>query len=391
MIRAGVGQSSHPSTERAAEEAAARAMARAGISAADLVLVFVSVDHLPSWQKLAATLRRVARTEQIVGSSGVGVLTLDGEIEGAPGLAVMVLASEDARARSFLHQRLAGRDAEIGAELGRAVSPGESGEALLIAFPDAYNAEPRALFRGIEESAGFVPLIGAGSSENGSQGKTFQLYGPTIATNALAGFSLSGSFTARIGITQGCRPVSAPMTITKTEGNLILEIDDRPAFEVFSKTVKGPLLENLGRALAYIFVGLPADRQKNSVGPGDYLVRNIVGLDPRAGVLAVAEEIFAGERMVFTLRDAERAREDLGQMLERQAEGLGGKSPALGFYFNCCARGRSLYGMEDIDAAYIRQAFGDFPLIGFFGGFELGPLGRKNHLLAYTGVLALIT
>ena len=78
-------------------------------------------------------------------------------------------------------------------------------------------------------------------------------------------------------------------------------------------------------------------------------------------------------------------------MLARQSRSLGGKSPALGLYFNCRARGRSLYGMEGIDTAYIRQALGDFPLIGLFGSFELGPLGRKNHLLAYTGVLALIT
>jgi small ligand-binding sensory domain FIST len=388
MIRAGVGQSSHPLTERAAEEAATVAMARAGISAADLVLVFVSVDHLPSWQKLAAVLRRISRTERIVGSSGVGVLTIDGEIEGKAGLAVMVLASDDAHARAFLHQPLSGRDTEIGAELGRA-SAGE--ESLLVVFPDAYNSQPRALFRGLEESSGFVPLVGAGSSENGSQGKTFQLYGQTIATNALAGFFLSGKFTSRIGITQGCQPVSEPMTITKTEGNLILEIDNRPAFEVFSRIVKGPLLENLGRALTYVFVGLPVDPVKNSVGPGEYLVRNIVGLDPRAGILAVAEEIFEGERMVFTLRDAERAREDLGQMLGRQVGSLGGKSPALGFYFNCCARGGSLYGMDGIDVAYIRQALGEFPLIGLFGSFELGPLGRKNHLLAYTGVLTLIT
>ncbi|HEY2988078.1 MAG TPA: FIST N-terminal domain-containing protein [Candidatus Binatia bacterium] len=390
MLRAGVGLSSNPSTERAAEEAAAQAMDRAGIAQADLALVFFTVDHLPSCRKLTAALRRIAGTNEIVGSSAAGVLTLDGEIEGSAGLAVMVLAADDVRACSFLHQPLRDREAEIGAALARTVSAGGE-SALLIAFPDAYNAQPRSLFRAIEESAGFVPLIGAGASEDGSQGKTFQLRGETTTANALCGFSLSGDFASRIGITQGCQPISRPMTITKTQGNLIFEIDDRPAFEIFAGMVKGPLLENLGRALSYIFVGLPADPGKNSVGPGEYLVRNIVGLDPRAGVLAVAEEIFAGERMLFTLRDAQRAREDLGQMLERQAAALGDNAPQLGFYFNCCARGRSLYGMDGIDTAYIRQSLGEFPLIGLFGSFELGPLGQKNHLLAYTGVLTLIT
>ncbi len=389
MLRAGVGQSSNPSTERAAEEAATQAMDRAGIDRADLVLVFFTVDHLPSWQKLTAALRRIARTGEIVGSSAAGVLTTDGEIEGSAGLAVLVLASDDVHASPFLCRPLRARESEAGAEMARSLPAGA--ESLLVAFADAYNVQPQALFRGIEESRGFVPLVGAGSSENGTQGKTFQLYRESMTTNAVCGFSLSGAFASSIGITQGCRPVSAPMTITRAEGNFIFEIDHRPAFEVFAGIIKGPLREDLGRALAYVFAGLPVDRRKNSVGPGEYLVRNIVGVDAEKGALAVAEEIFEGERMLFTLRDGERAREDLSQMVERQAESLAGKRPSLGFYFNCCARGRSLYGMDGIDTAYIRRSLGDFPLIGLFGSFELGPLGEKNHLFAYTGVLALIT
>src|SRR5204863_5109142 len=100
-----------------------------------------------------------------------------------------------------------------------------------------------------------------------------------------AGFALTGHLSASIDITQGCQPITPPMTITKTDGNLIVEIDHRPAFEIFSKVVKGPLLENLGRALAYIFVGLPADRRKNAIAPGEYVVRNIIGIDPARGLL----------------------------------------------------------------------------------------------------------
>jgi small ligand-binding sensory domain FIST len=139
-----------------------------------------------------------------------------------------------------------------------------------------------------------------------------------------------------------------------------------------------------------LFVGLPADRQENSVAPGKYLVRNIIGLDPEKGIVGVAEGVSEGEALIFTMRDGQRAREDLNQMLRRQAEKLQGRKPGFGMYFNCCARGGSLYGIPGIDSAYIRQALGDFPLIGMFGGYELAPLGRANHLFAYTGVLALI-
>jgi small ligand-binding sensory domain FIST len=140
-----------------------------------------------------------------------------------------------------------------------------------------------------------------------------------------------------------------------------------------------------------LFIGLPADRKENSVAPGHYVVRNLAGIDARKGILGVAEEVEEGEAMVFAFRDGQRARDDLVQMLGRQSERLAGRKPAFGFYFNCCARGNSLYGVPGIDTAYIRQALGDFPLVGFFGGYELAPLGGANHVFAYTGVLALVT
>ena len=181
------------------------------------------------------------------------------------------------------------------------------------------------------------------------------------------------------------------MVITKAEGNYIFEIDHRPAPEVFAQTIKEPLLQDLRRALSYVFVGLPSDPEENSVDPGNYVVRNILGVDSQKGILAVADQVHEGEAMIFTLREAQRAREDLDQMLQRQRESLGGRKPGLGIYFNCCARGSSLYGLPDIDTAYIRRTLGEFPLIGMFGNFELGPVGQKNQLLAYTGVLALFT
>lgn len=391
MLQAGVGQSSNPSTERAAEEAAAQAMARAGISQADLVMVFSTVDYLADHPKLIAVLQQVTKSERLLGCSGVGVLTGAGEVEGKPGLAILVLSSEEVRTHPFLFSPLRDHEQDIGAEITRQVGWGLERNPLLVLLPDAYNGQPRRLFQGIEERLGFVPVVGAGCSESGAYGRTYQLYGEEMATNAASGLLLTGSFESTIGITQGCQPVTEALTITKAQGNLILEIDNRPAFETFAGVIKGPLLEDLRRALAFVFVGLPSDPQRNSVTSGQYLVRNIVGLGPQRGILAVAEEVFEGERMVFALRDSQRAREDLNQMLQRQASKLRGKPPRMGFYFNCCARGSSLYGIPGIDTAYIRQSLGDFPLIGFFGNFELGPLGKRNHLLAYTGVLVLIT
>ena len=332
---------------------------------------------------------RAAGTARIIGSSAAGILTGAGEVEGSHGVAVLVLASDRLRADAFLVESLRGRDDEAAGEITKIrLDPAEN--LLTILMPDSYNGQAQQLLRALDNQAGYSPVVGAGSSESGIAGATFQLCGEKIATNAVAGVHLSGPFQWLIDITQGCQPISEPLLITKAEGNIIYEIDDRPAFEVFASVLKGPLLDDLRRALMYVFVGLPADQQRNTAAGGEYLVRNIIGLDSAKGVIGVADQVREGQSMIFTLRDGQRAREDLGQMLQRQAERLNGKKPAFGFYFNCCARGASLYGIPGIDSAYIRQVLGDFPLIGMFGGYELAPLGGANHLFAYTGVLALI-
>jgi len=391
MIRAGVGRSQKQATGQAVEEAARGALAHAGISRADFAMIFFTADHAGQKRELVTSLIRAIGTDCVVGSSAAGVVTGDSEIEGSHGVAVLALASDEISARPFIFEPLKENETNLGTSFGEFLAKTQEQNSLMVLLPDTYNGNPQRLLESMASKAGFHPVVGAGSTENGAVGATFQLCGDKIATNSVAGAYVSGAFNVHLDITQGCQPISEPMVITKAERNLIYEINDRPAIDVFARLLKGPLAEDIRRALMVLFVGLPADRQENSVAAGKYLVRNIIGLDPEKGILGVSEQVAEGEAMIFAMRDGERAREDLGQMLQRQVARLGGTKPAFGLYFNCCARGASLYGLPGIDSAYIHQALGDFPLIGMFGGYELAPLGRTNHLFAYTGVLALIT
>lgn len=391
MIRAGVGQSTNASTVSAVTQAVQQALAQTGTSQADCALVFFSVEHASHERELVETVRRLTGTDCVTGCSATGILTGDGEVEGGHGLVVLTIHSDRLACRPLLFHPLREHEVDIGIELAGLAAPSEVSGSLLALFPDTYNGQPQRLLESLHDERGFIPVVGAGASENGTAQATYQLSSGGVTNDAVAGLYLNGAFQAHIEITQGCQPISDPMVITKAERNLIYEINERPALEVFTKLLKGPLAQDLRRALMVLFVGLPADRLINSVAPGKYLVRNIIGVDPGKGILGVAEEVTEGETLIFAMRDGQRARDDLRQMLQRQAVNLAGRKPAFGFYFNCCARGHSLYGIPGIDSAYIKQSLGNFPLIGMFGGYELAPLGRANHLFAYTGVLALIT
>jgi small ligand-binding sensory domain FIST len=187
-------------------------------------------------------------------------------------------------------------------------------------------------------------------------------------------------------VTQACRPVTAPLTVTRAQGHWVLELDGRPALDVYREVARGPLAEDLRRAAAFLLVALPAAPQSDLLEPGSYLVRHVIGFQPEANAFAIPVPSKPGDRLALAMREPESAREDLKAMLEQ----LGGASPAFGLYFDCCARGAGFFGVPGLEAAYLESAFGSAPIAGMFGSCEIGPVGGASELLTYTGVLALL-
>lgn len=390
MIHAGVGLSTEKDTERASREATETALARARVDTADLAIVFATTDHGPLYSRLLRTVKETANATHVVGCSAGGVLTTDGEVERTPGVAVLTVQADTFSASRFFIPQLRGRGQEVGKEVAEVARSSAGPHSLLVVFPDTYNFNPTAFFSGLHETAPDIPVVGGGASEDGTLGETFQLCGDTVSNDALCGTLLSGQFHHTIGIAQACQPISPVLTVTKSHQNLILELDGRPAFEVFAEIVRQPLIEDLRRAAAFIFVGLPVDPERQHIARGEYIVRNLVGFDPRQGVVAVADEIHQGQKIVFTLRDGGVSREDLKVTLEAQAQLWGEHKPSFGLYFNCLGRGRGLYGLPDLDTAYIKQYLGDLPVIGFFTGCEIAPIRQQHILHQYSGVLVLV-
>lgn len=390
MLHAGVGLSTHTDTEHAGREATQTALMRAGSDTADFALVFATAEHGPGYSLLLRTVTETARAAHVVGCSAGGVLTNDGEVERAPGVAVLTVRTDAFSATRFFVPQLRGRGQEVAQEVADRVRPHLQRENLLVIFPDTYNFNFSTVAAGFAQTLPHVPVVGGGASEDGSVGETFQLCGDTVSNNALCGVLLSGNLRHTIGVTHACQPLGPVRTITKAQRNLILELDGKPAFKVFSETVRPPLIEDLRRAAAFVFVGLPVHQEEKQSTPPEYVVRNIVGFDPHQGIVAIGEEVHAGQQMLFTLRDGSGARADLQRTLARQVAAWEGRTPGFGLYFDCIGRGSGLYGLADIDTSYIAQALGNIPLIGFFTGCEIAPIGLQSSLHQYSGVLVLV-
>jgi small ligand-binding sensory domain FIST len=389
MIAAGVGHSTEPETVRASRQATQMAMDRAKIRKADLAILFASINHSGSYPHLLETVEEISGTSSVIGCSALGILTSDAEIEEGPGIAVMVIASDQISAMPFLGRKLKGRNMEVGIEIGQTIKPALQASSLVTILPDTFCFEPDAFFDGMKAILDHVPIVGGGSSENGSRRKTYQMCGREAISNAVSGFHLAGEFSHTVAFSQACQPVGDPMLITKAEGNTIFELSGKSAHSAFCDLFQEPV--DFETAVSLIFLGLPVDVTKTRLDKGQYLVRTIIDMDSEKGSITAAAPVVEGQVVSFTLRDPRRARQDMDRTLKALAKKHANQRPAFAFYFDCCGRGSSLYGKTGVDLALFKQHFGDTPLIGFFTYAEIAPIRKTNYLHNYTGVLALIS
>ena len=385
---AGVGLSTADDAAHAARQAARRALESARIGRADWAVVFATAPHRPRYAALLAALQETLRTESITGCSAWGVLTGREEVEGRPAVAVLAARSDRLSGTTLLAP--VGEDRGPGAalEIGRRVAGG-SDPGLLVLLPDPFALEPDPFLRELARAAPGLQAIGAAASGDPRATGTFQFFGRNVATRSLAALHLSGGLHSVIGITQGCQPLGDPCRVTRGASNLILELDGRRALDVLRSRLPVALRDALERLAGHLFVGLPPDPAQSRIEPGEYLVRGLLGVDPERGALAIGATVREGQPILLALREGQSARDDLKQMLARLGTPPAGCAYRFGFYFNCAARGTSLYGMPGIDTAYLSATFGDLPILGFFGNAEIAPLRGTNHLFTHTGVLGL--
>ena len=196
----------------------------------------------------------------------------------------------------------------------------------------------------------------------------------------LSGVLFAETVPVATGLTQGCSPIGPLRTITAMEDQIITELDGRLALDVFKEDIGDLLARDLQRVAGYIHAAVPVSGSDT----GDYMVRNLMGIDAGQGWLAIGAALSEGDQVMFVRRDAASAVKDMARMLDslktRSGTGIRGA-----VYHSCIARGPNQFGPGSQELTMIRDVLGDFPVIGFFGNGEIS----NDRLYTYTGVLSL--
>jgi small ligand-binding sensory domain FIST len=391
MIHAGAGLSTEKDTERAAQQAAAQAAAALPEGHADFVIAFATVEHTQEIPELVQAIGSAVGTPYVVGCTATGVLSSERELEDGPAVGVLAVRSDAMRGTPFLFGDTGDHGLTAGLHLGqRLLASRDSGDVVLV-WPDPYVVRPDRLLQGLDATLGQVPVAGGAASSPAPSGGTFQFSGGEVATGAVSGIRLGGDFRYHVALTQGCRPLGAPHRITGAHDNFLLEVDGAPALEALRAAAPEERYDDPDEIMSTLTIALLPEPGESMLRGGEYLVRNIVAVDPDTGVIAVAADLEEGQSILFARREPEAAHEDVQRMAARAAAAAPPGGYKFGLYFDCLARGRSLYGREGVDSAALARHLPGVPLLGFFCNAEIAPLRGANYLFTYTGVLVLFS
>ncbi|MBL8836315.1 MAG: FIST C-terminal domain-containing protein [Alphaproteobacteria bacterium] len=314
---------------------------------------------------IAAVLRRTTGIRNWVGSVATGIVAGADEIFDKPALAVMA-----APFASHSFRLIAARSAPSDGAAAHA-----SGGGLAIVHGDPRNPQLAAIVEGIAQREGGFVVGGL----TVSRGAHDQVAG-AASEGGVSGVWLAPEIGVAVGLTQGCAPIGPVREITAGTENVVFEIDGRPALDVLKDDVGELIARRLERVAGYVHVAFPVAGSDT----GDYLVRNLVGIDRQRNWIAVGDRIEAGRAIRFVRRDRAAAEEDLVRMLGQVRRRIGGR-PRGALYHSCVARGPNLFGADSQEVALVRRELGDVPLVGMFCNGEIS----NARLYGYTAVLTL--
>lgn len=395
--------STRPSLEAAVREVVERTQAQME-SPADLGLIFISSTFASEYPRLLPLLHEALNLPVLVGCGGGGIVGMESpdciqEIEGEPALSLTLAHLPGVKLHAF---HLSAEDLpdldsppDAWAELV-GVDPAEQPNFILMAEP--VFAGINDLLQGLDYAYPGAIKVG-GLTDGSGMGHGNLFCNGKLYRNGVVGVALSGNLVMETIVAQGCRPIGQPFRVVEGDRNIMIKIapeaaqpgstPDRTPLEALQALLQDLSEEDRELAQHSLFVGIAQSEFKQQLEQGDFLIRNLLGVDPRAGAVAIGDRVRPGQRIQFHLRDADASAIDLETLLRRYRAQLGQASAAGALMFSCLGRGEGLYGKPNFDSGLFQRYMPHTPISGFFCNGEIGPVGSTTFLHGYTSVFGI--
>jgi len=373
--------------EQAVGEVCNQSLAALG-GAPDLAILFVSSDRAEQCSPIASQVCDRLGTESMIGCTAESVAGAAREIEGETALSLWLARLPGAEVLP-MHLSFE-RTPEGGAILGwpDALLTAWPSAAAMLALGEPFTFPAEFLLERMNEDHPELPVVGGMASGGSQPGESRLILGRQVLSEGAVAVLLSGAVRVRTVVSQGCRPIGKHFVITRAEQNVIYELGGKPAvIQLHEVLVTLPNREQ-EMVRQGLHLGRVVSEYQDRFEQGDFLVRNVLGIDPEAGAVVVGDYVRVGQTVKFHIRDWQTADADLRQLLAAARQQADGKVRGA-LLFTCNGRGTRMFPKPHHDAVAVSNALGDIPLAGFFAAGEWGPVGGKNFVHGFTASIAL--
>jgi hypothetical protein len=376
---------------RAVEEAVAAARSRSGIERPDFVLLFGGVGY--DQKKLVQATRELTGRAPLAGCSAEGIITSAGAIEDPFAVAVALLQSDDVRFHAVSASGMKADSVRVGREIADGLQPhiGRDSFAILMLL-DGLTVNFDSVLKGFSERVpkGMPPLFGGTASDNWTFENTYQYINDDVLSDGAVAVLLSGSSRFVHAVNHGCVPIGAERKVTRAVGNIIWEIDGKPALDVMREYIDIEEERDWQKAIVNLAIGFKA--------PGDfaasydeYMIRFVPQKDDTEKWIGIPTSIEAGTSIWMTRRDYDKISDGLERISKQLNASLEGRKPGLFFHIDCTGRGRVIFRDEEKQRLITKlheQLGPSVPWIGFYSYGEIGAVRGTNCFHNYTCVVA---
>ena len=390
----GVGYSFHRNPEEAGREAAVNAKKQAGIEAPDFVFVFATVGY--DQEILIGAIREATSGAPLSGCSGEGIIAQDTVSESNFGVAVMAIKSDELRFNNAYATGLGRRSDIAGEHLAAEINPFLAPDSMVcLLFADGlfFNFDTfRATFEKSIARERPLPILGGLSADNWSTQRTYQYHNDQVLSEGISCVIMSGNVSIAYGVNHGCVPVGTKRTITRSDGNIIYEIDGLPALEAMNDYFEENWRSQWNKTSINLCLGFktPENIRQNYE---EYIVRYMMAKNDQDGSVTIQSDVTDGTDLWMVRRDTELITCGLRELSRHLKEKVGSEKPKFVLQFECAGRGkvmlRERVKMELISSLQ-KELGGDVPWIGFYGYGEIGPVADYNCFHNFTSVVTVV-
>lgn len=354
----------------------------------DFAILFVSPHFQQEYEHIPALLKKELGVKHFIGCSAGGLIGggIEVEQQKAVALTAAILPGVEIKTFHLEDEQLPDLD-DAPSSWEKLVGLQTQQEPSFILLPDPFSFQIDTLVQGLDYAFPRAVKLGGLASGANRAGVNALFRDDELHRTGAVGASITGNVTVDAVVAQGCRPIGKTYSVTKCHNNFLIELDGVSAVRVLKELLESLSAQDQELARNSLFLGVVMDEFKDDFKVGDFLIRNILGIEPRTGSLVIGELLRNERRVQFHLRDAATSADDLQMMLKRYCDQRSDdkKSEAAGaLLFSCLGRGRYLYGEANHDSDCFRQYLGEVPLGGFFCNGEIGPVGGTTFLHGYT-------